>query len=355
MHKSKSKTNISPLWMLTQSKSLNSFILKLQDLRDELHKDSSIVKTLIFSRDEVQNARDTFSEMILKGEESLHLLCELLCEKYLPSYQIESQVIGQIETTGERFNLSQTITRKELYSTTDIDLGNRQINKLKFLDNGGWSRAQLVSNIVSYQSTKTNRFAIHRILSRIKAEEEIWNKVADEIFELDHLVSRDKKLRHLGRYVKDVFGLKIIVSEAADAENVFTELYKNLSFTDKFLEKFDLKPGPETRRLELIEFKDYLSPANKKRSGWKAYKAIFKWNGKMFEIQIQTLHNFLRERELLTHESHDGYKLKREQIRDRVSEHVPLYSFYRDLLRWLFLNPDAQPPKYKGISIKIQD
>ena len=293
------RNTFSPLWMLTQSPSLNNLVIKLQELRFELDSEKTRQKKLQFSRSEIRKARETFSKMILKGEESLHLLCELLCEKYFSSYQIESQVIGQIESTGERFNLSQTITRKELYTTTDIDLGNRQINKLQFKDKDSWSRAQLVSNVVSYQSTKSNKLAIHRILSRIKAEEEIWNKVADEIFDLDNLVSRDKKLRHLGRYVKDVFGLKILVGETSDADRVFNELDKNLMFSDKLLEKFEIKPSGETRRLQLVEFKDYLTPKNKKRSGWEAYKAIFTWYGKMFEIQIQTLHNFLRERESL--------------------------------------------------------
>lgn len=347
--------NLSPLRLLTRSKSLNAFINKLQNLRFDLDNSAIGEHTFRVSRREIQQARRAFSKMILKGEESLHLLCELFSEKYLKSYQIESQVIGQIDSSGERFNLSQTITSRELYTTTDIDLGNRQINKLQFLDNGTWSKAMLVSNVVSYQSTKSNAFAIHRILSRIKAEEEIWNKVADEIFDLDQLVSRDKKLRHLGRYVKDIFGLKIIVNEAADADRIFKDLNTPVIFKSDLLKKFELDANDETSRLQLVEFKDYLTPKNRKRSGWEAYKAVFKWNGRMFEIQIQTLHNFLRERELLTHESHDGYKIKRELIRDRVSADLPLYSFYRDLLRWLFLNPHGDPPKYNGLTIEIID
>ena len=49
------------------------------------------------------------------------------------------------------------------------------------------------------------------MISRIKAEEEIWNKVCDEIFRIDELLERDKKLRALSRYVKDVFGVKVVV------------------------------------------------------------------------------------------------------------------------------------------------
>ena len=34
------------------------------------------------------------------------------------------------------------------------------------------------------------------MVSRIKAEEQIWNKVVDTIFDLDRLVQLDKQLRH---------------------------------------------------------------------------------------------------------------------------------------------------------------
>ena len=49
---------------------------------------------------------------------------------------------------------------------------------------------------------------------RIKAEEEIWNKVVDEIFEVDSLVERDKELRHLSRYVKKFPGRHVRIAVA---------------------------------------------------------------------------------------------------------------------------------------------
>ena len=74
--------------------------------------------------------------------------------------------------------LSQSISRRDIYSTTDIDLGNRQISKIRFLEDDTWNKAYLVSNILNYQPLHFSNLNIHRVMSRIKAEEEIWNKVA---------------------------------------------------------------------------------------------------------------------------------------------------------------------------------
>jgi hypothetical protein len=347
------KEIVSPLWLLTQNPTLNNLITKLQNYK-ELLTESTQEVFVIFSESEIAAARQNFSEMILMGEKRLHQLCELLCDSFFEDYQIESNVIGEIVSTGERFNLTQSISREQLYSTTDIDLGNRQINKIRFLDNKYWSEAFLVSNTVNYQPAQSNDLNIHRIISRIKAEEEIWNKVVDEIFDLDSLIKRDKKLRHLGRYIKDIFGIKILVDEDDDTAIVQRAL-QNLKFSPVQLTKIGLNANQSNNKLKLLEFKDYLSSGNAKISGWKAYKSVFIWNGKMFEIQIQTLSNFLHEREWLTNQSHQGFKIKRENIRDVVAGQMPLFRFYRELLKWLFSDIQQQPPVYPGVILKIID
>ena len=344
----------SPLWLLTKNPSLNNLFVKLQEYKKELTEHSDQECTLTFSKKEIDKARQNFSLMILMGEKRLHQLCELICDHFFDSYRIESQVIGEISSVGERFTLSQSISRKDLYSTMDIDIGNRQINKLRFWENEKWNKAYLVSNILSYQPLHFTDLNIHRIISRIKAEEEIWNKVVDEIFELDKIIKHDKKLRHLSRYIKDVFGIKIIVDKPANARDVQKEL-RNLEFNNEHLGKFRLSNSDKFRRLRLIEFKDHLTSGKEKGSGWKAYKSVFEWADKMFEIQIQTLSNFLHERERLTTQSHTGFKLKREDVRDKVSAQIPLFSFYRQLLKWLFLNMSAEPPAFPGVKIVLKE
>jgi len=344
----------SPLWLLTKNASLNNLFVRLQEYKKELADNGKQECTFTFSKREIDKARQNFSLMILQGEKRLHQLCELICDHFFESYRIESQVIGEISSVGERFTLSQSISRKDLYSTTDIDLGNRQVNKLRFWENEKWNKAYLVSNILNYQPLHYNDLNIHRIISRIKAEEEIWNKVVDEIFELDKIIKHDKKLRHLSRYIKDVFGIKIIVDKSANAREVQKEL-RNLQFDSGQLNKFKLSNSDKFQRLRLIEFKDHLSSGKEKGSGWKAYKSVFEWADKMFEIQIQTLSNFLHERERLTSQSHTGFKLKREDVRDKVSAQMPLFSFYRQLLKWLFVDMSAAPPAFSGVKIVVKE
>jgi hypothetical protein len=344
----------SPLWMITTEPKLNRFVNRLQRLRIELMQEPAGERELPFSRAEIEEARASFAAMIRHGEEALHRLSQLLCDTFFASYELQNVVIGEVASTKERFTITQGLSAGDLYSTLDIDLGNRQLNKLQFFDGTGWSKATLVANVVDYQPGESNPYGIHRISTRIKAEEEIWNKVVDEIFDLDTIVSRDKKLRHLSRYVKDVFGLKIIVGATADVAKVQKALLA-LQWPDAALEKLHVEPGATTRRLQFVEVKDYLTVGQKKRSGWEAVKSVVIWSDKTFEIQIQPLRTFLREREVLTRESHVSFKAQREQVRNEVAEQIPLFRFYRDLLRWLFLTPQAPPPTHAGVTVRLVD
>lgn len=347
-------TSGSPLWMVTTEPILNELVIQLQRLRLELIEHSAAHHELQFSRSHLEKVRLAFANMILHGEEKLHRLCQLICDSFVASYQIQSVVIGEVETTKERFTVTQSVSAEDLYTTTDIDLGSRQLKKLLTFDGRDWSRANLVANMVDYQPTAANPYGIHKIISRIKAEQEVWNKVVDEIFDLDTIVVRDKKLQHLSRYVKDIFGIKIVVGSLADAHKVHLALVE-LAWSDEALAKFEVEPLPQNRRLQFVEVKDYLTPGQQKQTGWEALKSVVRWSDKTVEIQIQTLGNFLHERELLTKESHTSFRANREQVRNQVAEQLPLFRFYRDLLRWLFLNPDGPPPVYPGVTLSLVD
>lgn len=304
-----------------------------------------------FSRSHIRQCRAAFDRMIRRGEESLHRLCELLCDTYIGQYQLQSVVIGEVPTTGERFTLNQPISRQDLYSTIDLDLGNRQLRKLQYFDGQNWVFPNLVANVVEYQPTEPNEEGIHKVISRIKAEEELWNKVVDEIFGLDTLVKRDKQLRHLSKYVKDVFGIKIVVGSSEDAELLHADL-QSREWSAAELATVGLERSVGSARLQFLETKNYLHEGGKE-SGWEALKSVVVWSGRLFEIQVQPLGNFWREREHLTRESHTGFKSRREQVRDQVSEHEPLFRFYQNLLKWLFQNLEGQIPKFPGVTVSV--
>jgi hypothetical protein len=343
----------SPLWMLSRAPCLNALVAALQGHRRALDGGAG-GERLQFSRAEVAQARAEFSDVIRRGERDLHLLANLLAEHFLGAVQRRSVVIGEIEKTRERFTLTVDVTEAEVIGSTDIDLGNRVLARLAIADQRGWLRAGLISNVVEYEANSPNPFSVYRLLTRIKAEEEIWNKVADEIFELDQLVLKDKQLRHLGKYVKDVFGVKIVVGTPEDAERVH-EALQTLRFEDALLTARHVETDDEHRALRFIEVKNYLEQASRKRSGWSAMKSVVAWGGRTFEVQVQPLSNFLHERERLTRESHASFKSTRERVRDEIAARNPLFGFYRALLRWLFVDPTTDPPIHDGVEVVLVD
>jgi hypothetical protein len=344
----------SPLWMVSQAPALNQLVVALQQHRRNVDGGAATTSKLAFSKAHVARARAEFSDMIRHGERDLHLLAGLLAEHFLGNVRRRSVVIGEIEKTRERFTLAVDVSEADVVESTDLDLGNRVLARLAIADHRGWLRAHLFSSVVEYEADHPNALSVYRLLTRIKAEEEIWNKVSDEIFELDQLVLRDKQLRHLGRYVKDVFGIKIVVGSPEDATRLHDSL-EQLVIGDDVLTARGLDVDDEHRRLRFIEVKDYLESDSRKRSGWSALKSVVHWSGRTFEIQIQPLSNFLHERERLTRESHASFKSTRERVRDEVAARMPLFGFYRALLRWLFVDPSSDPPIHDGVEVVLSD
>jgi ppGpp synthetase/RelA/SpoT-type nucleotidyltranferase len=339
--------------MVSQEPLLNDLVVYLAGIRESLLQNPDRGQEIVFSRAQLRQCRGAFDRMIRRGEESLHRLCELLCNGFFAQYQLQSVVIGEVPSNGERFTLTQLISRHDLYSTIDLDLGSRQLRKLQYFDGESWLAPTLVANVVEYQPTEPNPSNIYKVISRIKAEEELWNKVVDEIFGLDALVTRDKQLRHLSRYVKDIFGIKIVVGTPGEALNLHGKL-ESLSFGEAELNRVGVDGMEGVRELVFVETKNYLR-SSEKESGWEAMKSVVRWDGRMFEIQVQPLRNFWREREHLTRESHAGFKSRREQVRQQVSAQIPLFGFYQALLKWLFQNPDGPAPVFPGVSVLVRD
>jgi hypothetical protein len=50
-----------------------------------------------------------------------------------------------------------------------------------------------------------------------------------------------------------------------------------------------------------------------------------------------------------------GFKARREALRNQIADRMPLFGFYRDLLRWLFLSPAEPAPTFDAVDIVITD
>jgi hypothetical protein len=311
---------------------------------------------LQLSHQQIDEARAGFRRMLLGGEEYLHRLCELLCRSLYwdSSYRLRGVVVGQNPVSAERFTLMQPLSPSELYSQTDLDLGSRLLERIRVGSGGDWRRPDLVVNFVEYEPIERNQHGIHKIISRIKAEEEIWNKVVDEIFDLDSLVARDKELRHLSRFVKDIFGIKLVVGSAEQARSLQTRL-ESLTWSEQILANAGAATKPGANELSFLEVKDYIAEEGAKESGWRALKSVAAWGQQLFELQIQPLRNYHAELERFTIESHEEFKVKREALRNAIAAQTPLFAFYRDLLRWFFDGSPTPAPAYGRVRIEWLD
>jgi hypothetical protein len=345
----------SPLWLVANEPEVNDLVTYLHAMRQRIVAAPDDKHVFEFNRHRLAAVRTAFGRMIRHGEEQLHRLCELLCESFLASkYTLQSVVVGEIETTRERFTLVNSLSASELYSRTDLDLGTRQLRRLRYHDGNAWSRANLVANVVEYQPVGMTEWGIHKFISRIKAEEQIWNKVVDSIFDLDRLVRADKQLRHFGGFVKDVFGVKAVVADARAVRRLHKALGA-VRWDADVLQRHGVPVLPSTSHLQFIEVKNYMAAHGRKQTGWEAIKSVFRWWDSMIEVQVQPLANFHQEREHLTRESHAGFKARRETLRNQVADAVPLFGFYRDLLRWLFLSPSEPAPTFEAVEIVLHE
>lgn len=363
----------SPLHLLTERRSLNLLTAKLQRATEDILRSQEACAVaglamsphppfvLAFCPTELAEARRDFTEFILQGERRMHGLAHLLSRSLFgEQFELTSTVIGEVPETAGRFTLSMPVTVRQLLASSDLELGKRALARFGVQSpDGGWLQPHLVANFVEYEPSAANAFRVTKVLSRIKAEQELWNKVTDEIFDLDRLFARDKQLRKLSRYVKDVFGIKILTEDADSARALHSHL-TTWRWTDSDVDMLHMDGLPEDRRalrsMEYLEVKDYLSQGAGKNSGWTAIKSVVRWWDQTFELQIQPLPNYYREQERFTRESHRSFKLSREQFREDVAQRLPLYGFVRDVLRWLF-SPERHPhrPTFPGVAILLQE
>jgi hypothetical protein len=148
-----------------------------------------------------------------------------------------------------------------------------------------------------------------------------------------------------------VFGVKIVVGTPEEVLKLHQEL-ERLSWSSNELQAVGESSNPSLDSLSFVETKDYIRNVEK-NSGWEAMKSVVTGGGRMFEVQVQPLSNFWREREHLTRESHAGFKSRREEIRLQVAEQIPLFRFYQSLLRWLIQLPDSAAPTFPGVSVVV--
>ena len=341
----------SPLLMAMHDPVLHDFISFLAEKKAEQEADPAKHLRIELDRQQILNVRESFRQNILDGERHLHILSHLLASIVLQGeFELHSNVIGVLpgdEVEDRPFLIRERITRETLFSVMDIDLGNQMLDNFRYKKGTDWVPLHLSANFIEYLPAGRLDTGINRLTSRVKAEEELWNKVTDELFMIDQLVSRDKHLRRYSKFVKDIFGIKIVCDDDQACLRVHEQL-KQVTVAGKDWEMLDELAfvalpanggSPTDELLEFVETKNYLTcdPSERKKTGWRAIKSVVKWHDRLFEIQVQPLANYYLEIDHMAGPSHRSFKLNRDSMRDEVARLIPLYGFYRDLLRMLFM------------------
>jgi hypothetical protein len=344
---------------------LHQFISYLAQKKTEQEANPELHVRIELSREFITSVRESFRQNILDGERQLHVLSHLLSSILLDGeFELHSNVIGVLPGDEERpFHIRERINRETLLSVTDIDLGNQMLDNFRYKKDKEWVPLGLSANFIEYLPASRLQTGVNRLTSRVKAEEELWNKVTDEIFQVDQLLSRDKHLRQYSKYVKDIFGVKVVCEDDASCWKAHDKV-KELALGGPGWEKagaLEALTDPSngrsgaSRLLEFIETKDYLTclPSELKKTGWMALKSVAKWHDRLFEIQFQPLGNYYLELDHMAGPSHSSFKLSRDSMRQELAQRIPLYGFYRDLLKMLFLETDVSF-EYENASVVIR-
>jgi hypothetical protein len=302
-------------------------------------------------RSEIEYCRDTWEEGVLRGEQELYDLATLLCTRLTGAHNIEHVarvVVGlkeEDESAGaKRIVIEEHLSRENLKRFTDYSLAQRIARRYRYRESHDQPLGLLyprASFLELWPLESREDAPATRVLTRVKSNDQIWNKVCDALFDIDSIVARDKILNSRSKYIKDVFGIKILTPRRVDSYNVH-QLLDEVRFETAELERLGLDPRPERLGLELIEHKDYLSvaPEQKKRTGWEALKNVYRWGHELFEVQIQTEANYFLEAMHLTDTSHRTFEMQRRVMRRQIEEKVPHYEGFRRLLKTVFQRDD---------------
>lgn len=313
--------------------------------------DGRAVPRFELPRSEIAYCRETWEEGVLRGEQELYDIATLLCNRLTGAQNIEHVarvVVGlkeEDESPGaKRIVIEEHLTRDNLKRYTDYSLAQRIARRYRYRESHEQPFGLLyprASFLELWPLESREEAPATRVLTRVKSNDQIWNKVCDALFDIDSIVARDKILNSRSKYIKDVFGIKILTPRRVDSYNVH-QLLGEVHFEPEELSRLGLEPRPERLSLELIEHKDYLSvaPEQKKRTGWEALKNVYRWGSELFEVQIQTEANYFLEAMHLTDTSHRTFEMQRRIMRRQIEEKVPHYGAFRRLLKSLFQRDD---------------
>jgi hypothetical protein len=351
----------SPLAMLVRDQRTNRLLAQVAGYLDRLRAAKATATNgdrpkLALSLAEVNYAREQWETGVLSGEQRLYDLATLLAQVLLGTERLQrvARIVAgpkeEEESTGEaRIVIEETISRERLQKTTDFGLTHAIASRYRYRRHEGGEYGKLYARASFLEMRPLQAVVgtpVTRVLTRVKANAALWNKVTDALFDVDRLVKRDKILNARSKYIKDVFGIKVLIHHKEDTYQV-EDAISGVCFGAEALAHLGLPP--EATQLQLIERKDYLGDEGgvRKDTGWEAVKNVYQWCGHVFEIQIQTEANYALEVWDLSDTSHRTFEMQRRRLRRELEEKIPHYRAIRRLLKSLF-GPDDDPERLDG-------
>lgn len=334
----------SPIALMIQDERINRVLVRLADQLDALRAAETQghnAPLLLLSREEMAYVRETWERHVLEGEQRLYTFATMLAIALTgtPRLQRVARVVAgpkeEYETGESRIVIEEFLSRERLEKSTDYGLAESIVNRYRYRQNetDPFGSIYARASFLEFRPLEMGEdFSATRVMTRVKANDSMWNKVCDALFDIDNVVARHKILNAKTKYVKDVFGIKILTTHAEQSYLV-EELLEAMCFEPELLAEFNVPPSANS--MELIERKDYLSAATK-QTGWKAIKNVYRFGQHFFEIQIQTEANYFAEISDLSSTSHRTFDMQRRHLRWALEKQLPHYREFRHLLRGIF-------------------
>jgi hypothetical protein len=336
----------SPVVVMTKDERTSRFLVRIAKQLDILRDADATGKPapeLVLSREEMGYVRQRWEAIVLGGEQRLYGLANLLVTGLLGTDNVQrvARVVAglkeEVETADSRIVIEEFISTEQLTQTTDYGLAAAIARRYLYRPHGEEDFASIYprASFLEFRPLEIVDARIAtRVITRVKANDAIWNKVCDALFEIDQVISRDKILNSKSKYVKDVFGIKILVIQPHDCYLVENQL-DDMIFNPDHMVALGIDNVPD--RLDLIERKDYLGDTSvRKKTGWEALKNVYRWGQHYFEVQIQTEANYFAEISDLSSTSHRTFEMQRRHLRWELEKILPHYREFRHLLRGIF-------------------
>uniref|UniRef100_A0A7S0EYK0 Uncharacterized protein n=1 Tax=Hanusia phi TaxID=3032 RepID=A0A7S0EYK0_9CRYP len=315
---------------------LQSVVNQIHDAAMKALSSPSEKSDLEFSYAEIALVRDEVENCCCEGQKTMAQLAQLLAHRLsLGKYECRCTVTASAGH-GLQFKLTETVPTPVVIDEHDsLALAQRQIEGLAVQSKGAWKSVELVDHSVEFDATESNAAGLHRILMHAKPSKELWQLVADSLFEIDDPDAQPLEEDH------NMYHIKLLVETPEKVEQLHRSL-RTLIFQDSELRELSLPVADSTRELELISQVD------------SHHISAVMWKGTGIAIQVQSLDEYYRETEMTTMANRAKRRAVREEAYRRLERKTPIYGFSRSILQWMLASRTfSPPPSCESISVSL--